>query len=60
MLYEIKNDDVMITLDYRGKMRANLHVLISYEGICVSVTPDMLAALRDAIQGVLDEMGVEE
>lgn len=57
----VKDGETEIWLDYReGKARANLHVLIGYEGTCVSVTPDMLAELRDAIQGVLDAMGVEE
>ena len=61
MLFEMKTAETEIWLDHReGKRYANLHVLIAHEGTCVSMSPHMLAELRDAIQGVLDEMGVEE
>lgn len=64
--HTIQNEDTKILLEYKeGRKFVYLHALIRYsgeghEGTCVSVTPDMLAELRDAIQGVLDEMGVEE
>lgn len=65
MTYIIQNKNTKILLEYDGGKLVYLHALIRYsgkghEGTCVSMTPDMLADLRDAIQGVLDAMGVEE
>lgn len=57
----IKRGDIEVWLNHtEGRNFADLHVLICLEGVAVPLTPVELVELRNAIQGVLDAMGVEE
>lgn len=59
--HEINGDDTAVWLTYcEGRPTAILHALVYYEGTAVALTPVMLVELRDAIQGVLDAMEVQE
>lgn len=59
--HEINGDDTAVWVTYKGNMSvAILHALVCYEGTAVALTPVMLVELRNAIQDVIDAMGVEE